>query len=61
MEPTTIENWLKVSTLGAGAFGVVTLWKNNETNDFIGKIFALVIFNIILKFHYIIFKSDKKM
>lgn len=31
-----IGNWQKVSELGSGAFGVVTLWRNDVFNDYIG-------------------------
>lgn len=34
-----IADWQKVSDLGSGAFGVVSLWKNFVTNDYIGKIY----------------------
>lgn len=34
-EPVIIENWKKEKTLGSGAFGVITLWKNLRSNEFI--------------------------
>lgn len=34
-EPLIIENWKKEKELGSGAFGVITLWKNVKTNEFI--------------------------
>lgn len=33
-----IADWKKVSDLGAGAFGVVSLWRNIVSNDYIGQI-----------------------
>lgn len=32
-----IADWKKVSDLGSGAFGVVSLWRNITTNDYIGQ------------------------
>lgn len=34
-EPVIIENWRKEKTLGSGAFGVITLWKNCKTHEYI--------------------------
>ncbi|XP_044738064.1 inhibitor of nuclear factor kappa-B kinase subunit alpha isoform X3 [Chrysoperla carnea] len=35
-EPQIIEVWSKERILGSGGFGIVTLWKNNVTEEFIG-------------------------
>lgn len=35
-EPQNIEDWSKERILGSGGFGIVTLWKNNVTEEFIG-------------------------
>jgi len=35
-EPAEIEGWSRQQVLGCGAFGVVTLWKNQETGIKIG-------------------------
>lgn len=37
-----IADWQKVSDLGSGAFGVVSLWKNNHTNNYIGKLYHYI-------------------
>lgn len=37
IETTQIGEWQKISDLGSGAFGIVSLWKNNSSNDFVGK------------------------
>ncbi|XP_023019651.2 serine/threonine-protein kinase TBK1 isoform X1 [Leptinotarsa decemlineata] len=34
-DPKQFGSWQKISDLGSGAFGVVSLWKNNENDDLI--------------------------
>lgn len=38
-----IADWKKVSDLGSGAFGVVSLWRNIITNDYIGQIISNIL------------------
>lgn len=54
-----IANWIKVSVLGSGAFGVVSLWKNDISNEFIGKnkIFSIVCVSPTL--YYKLFMYEK--
>lgn len=37
IEPSKVGDWNYISTLGAGSFGVVTLWKNVTNDEFIGR------------------------
>lgn len=37
--PNAIGDWKKILDLGSGAFGVVSLWKNNVSDDYLGKDF----------------------
>lgn len=37
-----VADWQKVSELGSGAFGVVSLWKNVDSNEFIGRWFIIM-------------------
>jgi hypothetical protein len=36
-EPTEIGVWVREQVLGSGGFGVVTLWRNTEKGNLIGK------------------------
>lgn len=36
-EQLEIGDWKKISDLGRGSFGVVSLWKNQITGDTVGK------------------------
>jgi hypothetical protein len=36
-EPLEIERWKRISVLGSGAFGIVTLWQHTISDDYIGK------------------------
>ncbi|KAL1489321.1 hypothetical protein ABEB36_014239 [Hypothenemus hampei] len=33
--PTEVGTWKQIATLGSGSFGTVSLWRNQETSDFI--------------------------
>lgn len=37
-EPEILGDWTRERVLGCGGFGVVTLWKNEKTNDKIGRL-----------------------
>lgn len=45
-EIRNVGDWLKVADLGSGAFGVVSLWRNEKTNESVGKLILLIATNI---------------
>lgn len=40
-EPEIIEKWERERVLGCGGFGIVTLWKNTDTGEKIGKFYKI--------------------
>lgn len=36
-DPPFIGDWYRQKKLGSGGFGVVTLWKNQKTQQYVGE------------------------
>lgn len=43
LEPTVIGSWFKDGELGSGGFGVVSLWTNHSTKEYLGKQFLIIL------------------
>lgn len=51
-DPPFIGDWYQQRKLGAGGFGVVTLWKNQKTSQCVGK---QIVLNLLLEIINVLF------